>query len=367
MTKRETSLRESWESEAQAAWLYRVLAGIESGAKRRLFEALAVDALEQGQAWVREIEKSGDPAPGPYRATFRVRLVGFLLRRLGPRSLLPALAALKVRGLSIYRSGPSSLDALGESEAGAGPEAGDRHLLDEERRHFYTRGTVALHAAVFGVNDGLVSNTALVLAVGGLGGDPLTALLVGAAGMLAGAVSMGAGEYLGARSRIELFERQIALEEEELRLYPEEEAEELALIFEARGLSRKQATELGHRLIGNPARALDVLSREELGLNPDDLGSPWASGLASLLSFGAGSAIPLLPLLLLPAGPAFLGAAVVSVTALFAAGAATSLFTGRKAWKSGLRLAAVGAALGTGLFVIARFVSSVLPPWGPGA
>ena len=364
MTKRATSLRESWESEVQAAWLYRVLAGIESGANRKLFEALAEDALEQGQAWVREIEKAGDAAPGPYRATFRVRLVGFLLRRFGPRSLLPALAALKVRGLSIYRSGPSSLDVLSEPEAGTDAEPKDRHLLDEERRHFYARGTVALHAAVFGVNDGLVSNTALVLAVGGLGGDPRTALLVGGAGMLAGAVSMGAGEYLGTRSRIELFERQIALEEEELRLYPEEEAEELALIFEARGLPPDQANELGHRLIGNPARALDVLSREELGLNPDDLGSPWTSGAASFLSFGAGSAIPLLPLLLLSAGPVFLGAALVSAGALFVAGAATSLFTGRKAWKSGLRLAAVGAALGASLFVIARLVSSAVAPGG---
>lgn len=364
MSKPATSLRASWESEVQAAWLYRVLAGIESGANRKLFEALADDALEQGAAWAREIEKTGQPAPGPYRATFRVRLVGSLLRRLGPRSLLPALAALKVRGLSIYRSGPSSLDILTEPESAMETDSGDRHRLDEERRHFYARGTVALHAAIFGVNDGLVANTALVLAVGGLGGEPLTALLVGGAGMLAGAVSMGAGEYLGTRSRIELFERQIALEEEELRLYPEDEAEELALIFEARGLPREQAVEFGHRLIGNPARALDVLSREELGLNPDELGSPWASGTASFLSFAAGSAIPLLPLLVLSSGPAFLGAALVSAVALFAAGAATSLFTGRKAWKSGLRLATVGAALGAGLFVIARAVSSVVVP-GP--
>ncbi len=361
-----TSLRDSWESEVQAAWLYRVLATIETGANRRLFEALGEDALEQGRAWEKEIEKAGEPAPGPYRATPRVRLVGFLLRRLGPRSLLPALAALKVRGLSVYRAAPSSLEALSRIDA-EDPEPTDRHRLEEEQRHLYARGTVALHAAVFGVNDGLVSNTALVLAVGGFGGDPATALLVGSAGMLAGAVSMGAGEYLGTRSRIELFERQIALEEEELRLYPEDEAEELALIFEARGVPRDEARKLGHRLIQDPKRALDILSREELGLNPDDLGSPWASGAASFLSFGAGAAIPLVGLLGLSSaspetGGAFLGSAILSVVALFAAGAATSLFTGRSAWMSGLRLAGVGAGLGLALFALARFLSGAISP-----
>lgn len=367
MTKSGTSLRDSWEGEVQAAWLYRVLSSIETGENRRLFAALREDALEQGQAWAREMEKAGESPPGPYRATPRVRLVGFLLRRLGPRSLLPALAALKVRGLSVYRAAPSSLEVLSQAEAEPGAEPGDRHRLEEERRHLYARGTVALHAAVFGVNDGLVSNTALVLAVGGFGGEAQTALLVGAAGMLAGAVSMGAGEYLGTRSRIELFERQIALEEEELRLYPEDEAEELALIFEARGMPREEAVTLGHRLIQDPARALDILSREELGLNPDELGSPWASGGASGLSFAAGAAIPLLPLLVLGsagsgAGTTFLGSALLAAAALFGAGAATSLFTGRSAWWSGLRLAAIGGAVSAGLFLLARLLSGAIAP-----
>ena len=348
MTAGAASLHESWESEVQAAWLYRVLAEVETDEKKRLFEALAVDALEQSKAWVRALEEAGEPAPGPYEAGFRVRLVGALVRRIGPRSLLPALAALKVRGLSVYRAAPSSLEVLLEREAGS-PETG-RHLLGEEQRHLYARGVVALHAAIFGANDGLVANTALVLAVGGAGADSLTALLVGAAGMLAGSVSMAAGEYLSVRSRIELFERQIALEEEELRLYPEDEAEELALIFEARGLGREQARALGKRLISEPARALDVLSREELGLNPDDLGSPWASALASFASFGVGASIPLIPLALLAEPTALAGSAVLAMAALFLSGAATSLFTGRSALRSGLRLSAVGGLLAAGLY-----------------
>ncbi len=351
------SLRESWESEVQAAWLYRVLAGVETGEKQRLFEALSEDALEQSQAWVRAIAEAGDPAPGPYEASFRVRLVGALVRWIGPRSLLPALAALKVRGLSLYRAAPSNLEALLEREADAPERTGPRHhLLGEEQRHLYTRGVVALHAAVFGLGDGLVSNTALVLAVGGLGAEPHTALLVGAFGMLAGAVSMAAGEYFAARSRVELFERQIALEEEELRLYPDDEAEELALIFEARGFEREQARTLGKRLIDDPAKALDVLTREELGLNPDDLGSPWASALASFASFGAGAAIPLVPLLLLPEGTALLGASALAVLALFCSGAAASLFSGSSALRSGGRLAAIGGLLAAGLYGLARVI-----------
>ncbi|MCY3747287.1 MAG: VIT1/CCC1 transporter family protein, partial [Acidobacteria bacterium] len=192
-----------------------------------------------------------------------------------------------------------------------------------------------------------------------------TALLIGAAGMVAGAVSMATGEYLGVRSRIELYERQIALEEEELRLYPDDEAEELAMIFEARGLEREAARDLGKRLISEPARALDVLTREELGLNPDDLGSPWASALASLLCFGGGALVPLLPLALLPAlglgsGPALLGAVALSGVALFVSGAATSLFTGRSGVRSGLRLASVGLALSGVLYGLGLAVRASL-------
>ena len=366
MADNTASLLDSWESEVQAAWLYLVLAEVETGANKRLFEALSVDALKQSKAWVKAIEEAGGSPPGSYEAPFRVRLVGTLIRRIGPRSLLPALAALKVRGLSVYRAGPSSLEVLLARETGPPVRQESRdHLLGEEQRHLYTRGAVALHAAIFGANDGLVSNTALILAASGAGASPGTALLIGAAGMVAGAVSMAAGEYLGVRSRIELFERQIALEEEELRLYPDDEAEELAMIFEARGLERETARELGKRLISEPARALDVLTREELGLNPDDLGSPWASALASLLCFGGGALVPLLPLAVLPAtgfgsGAALLGAVALSGLALFVSGAATSLFTGRSGVRSGLRLACVGLVLSGVLYSLGLAVRASL-------
>ncbi len=357
---RRASLHESWVSEVRAAWLYRVLAEVETDERKQLFAALADDAMQQSRSWVKAIRDAGDGEPAPWRPDFRVRLVALLVRRLGPRSLLPALAALKVRGLSVYRAAPSTLEVLQARETGSGATGIEHHLRGEEQRHFYSRGVVALHAAIFGVNDGLVSNTALVLFVFGLTGDATVALLVGVGGLFAGAFSMAAGEFLAVRSRVELYERQIALEEEELRLYPDDEAEELALIFEARGLARGPALDLGKRLISEPARALDVLTREELGLNPDDLGSPWASGAASFLSFGAGALAPLLSFLALSGSAAPAGAAGLTLLALFVSGAATSLFTGRSALWCGLRLAGIGAFWTGALFALGRGLAGAL-------
>src|SRR5262249_41889667 len=148
-----------------------------------------------------------------------------------------------------------------------------------------------LRAAVFGVNDGLVSNTSLVMGVAGAGAANDFVLMTGVAGLLAGALSMAAGEYVSVRSQREMYEYQIALERAELEEYPEEEAEELALIYQARGVEIGQARELTRTLLARPEQALDVLSREELGLNPDSLGSPWGAAAYSFLSFAIGAAL----------------------------------------------------------------------------
>ena len=135
-------------------------------------------------------------------------------------------------------------------------------------------GGGTLRAGVFGANDGLVSNTCLVMGVAGAAVDPSIILLTGVAGLLAGAFSMAAGEYISMLSQREMFEYQIAQERDELERYPAEEAEELALIYAARGIPIDEARNVAAKLIANPQQALDTLAREELGLNPDDLGSP---------------------------------------------------------------------------------------------
>jgi VIT1/CCC1 family predicted Fe2+/Mn2+ transporter len=214
-----------------------------------------------------------------------------------------------------------------------------------------------LRAAVFGVNDGLVSNTSLILGVAGAGAGVDFLLTGGVAGLLAGALSMAAGEYVSVRSQREMYEYQIGLERAELDEYPEEEAEELALIYNARGLPLERARELSQQLIAQPANALEALAREELGLNPADLGSPWGAALSSFVAFALGAALPLLPLLLRVSPEWTLTAvAIVSGSALFAIGLAISLFTGRSAWRSGLRMLAIGAGAGLATWLIGRLL-----------
>jgi len=211
-------------------------------------------------------------------------------------------------------------------------------------------------AAVFGVSDGLVSNVSLVIGFAGAGVDSSVVRLAGLAGAIAGATSMAAGEWVSVRSQRELFEYQIGEEKEELERYPDEEAEELALIYEARGVPLEEARELSRRLVRDPVRALDTLAREELGLNPDDLGSPTGAALSSFAAFSAGALVPLAPFLFTSLQHRVETACVLAGIALFCVGAAISLFSGRNALVGGLRMLAIGAAAGAATWGIGRLV-----------
>jgi VIT1/CCC1 family predicted Fe2+/Mn2+ transporter len=332
--------REAWFHERQSAWLYRRLAAVEPDPpKQRLFEALASAAEEQAGTWARHL-----PQVPAFAPSLRARLVADLTDRLGPRRMRGALIALKLRGLSVYNPPTASGHAM--------PTTVD----DIGRRHRGVGGG-NLRAAVFGVNDGLLSNASLILGVAGAGVDARFVLTSGVAGLLAGALSMAAGEYVSVRSQREMYEYQIGLERDELAEYPEEEAEELALIYAARGMDVEQARALAHTLIKDPAQALDALAREELGLNPNDLGSPWGAAGFSFVSFALGATLPLLPFLAgatLPGGT--LATAGITFGALFAIGMTLSLFTGRNAWRGGFRMMGIGAAAGAATFLIGRLL-----------
>ncbi|MGH8304866.1 MAG: VIT1/CCC1 transporter family protein, partial [Steroidobacteraceae bacterium] len=167
--------------------------------------------------------------------------------------------------------------------------------------------------------------------------------------------SMAAGEYLSVRSQREMYEYQMALEREELAEYPQEEAEELALIYHARGVDLEQARSVSRALLAHPQQALEVLAREELGLNPDDLGSPWGAASASFVTFAVGAAVPLLPFVAHLAGTrAIVAAAIATAAALFAVGLGLSLFTGRDALRSALRMVLIGGGAGTVSFLVGR-------------
>jgi vacuolar iron transporter family protein len=341
---------DSWFHEKESAWLYRQVAAAETDPKKReLFLKLAAAADEQAGKW--QLAAAGTPAAPPpaFAPSLRARIVARLLRHFDPRSLLPVLAAMKLRGLSVY-SAPAAV--AGHAMPTTLAEVGARH-----------RGLLggSLRAAVFGVNDGLLSNVSLVLGVSGAGITTGYVLTAGLAGLLAGALSMAAGEYVSMRSQREMYEYQIALERAELAEYPEEEAEELALIYQARGMELSEARAVSQALLAHPQAALDVLSREELGLNPDDLGSPWQAATTSFVTFAAGAVVPLLPFLAGVTGlHATLMAAVVTLLALFVVGLSLSLFTGRNALGGALRMVLIGGGAGTVSFLVGRALGVAL-------
>jgi VIT1/CCC1 family predicted Fe2+/Mn2+ transporter len=213
-----------------------------------------------------------------------------------------------------------------------------------------------LRATVFGVNDGLVSNAALVMGVAGAGAESGMVLMTGVAGLLAGALSMAAGEYVSVRSQRDMYEYQIALEKEELEEYPEEEAEELALIYNARGIPLEQAREMARSLLSRPEQALDALAREELGLNPDDLGSPVGAATSSFIAFSAGAILPLLPFLFGGLKQPLFWSIGVTALALAAVGLALSLFTGRGALQGALRMLLIGGGAGVVAWGVGRLL-----------
>ena len=326
---------ERWRSEKTAAYLSSAVAAAERDpAKARLFREMTEAA--ETQAGI--LAKGLKPVPA-FVPSLRSRLTAWLIGIFGPRAVRHILSASKVRGISVYRG---KLQPEGHPWPTSAEEVGGRHK---------SLGGGTLRAGVFGVNDGLVSNTCLVMGVAGAAVEPGIILITGVAGLLAGAFSMAAGEYISMLSQREMFEHQISQEKDELERYPAEEAEELALIYAARGIPLKEARAVAKKLISNPEKALDTLAREELGLNPDDLGSPIGAAISSFIAFCIGASLPLIPFLF-GFSQGVLIAATLAGAALFVVGAVLSLFSGKGAWLGGLRMLLIGSAAAAATYFI---------------
>ena len=338
---------DSWYHEKESAWLYsRVAAAEPDPVRRAMFHQLGTAAEQQALRW-----QALEPMRSfRFSPSLRARLVAAIVRQIGPRASRHALAAMKLRGLSVYTSAAPPV-APGHLMPTSVNEVGQRH-----------RGVGGgnLRATVFGVNDGLVSNASLVMGIAGANAEPGTVLMTGVAGLLAGALSMAAGEYVSVRSQRDMYEYQIALEREELAEYPEEEAEELALIYEARGLELEQARAMARTLLSRPEQALDVLAREELGLNPDDLGSPLGAAVFSFLAFAVGASLPLLPFFVRGLTHPLWWTIGLTAVALAGIGLALSLFTGRGAWQGALRMLLIGGGAGVVSFLVGRLLGVAL-------
>jgi vacuolar iron transporter family protein len=344
--------RANLRDEIQSAYLYRTLAAVEPDPQKHgIYAKLAAVEEKHAETWRENLRRIEAEVP-EFRPGLKTRLLVLLARRFGPGFVLPALNTMEKTGGNAYDGQPEAL-ALGMPAAErthakvigamAGGTTGSAIARFEGKHR--SMGGNALRAAVLGANDGLVSNLSLVMGVTGAAGGGRIVLLTGMAGLIAGACSMAMGEWLSVNSARELYGHQAAGEAEELQQNPEEEREELALIYQAKGLSEKEAGELAGRLMANQDTALDTLLREELGLDPAELGgSPYAAAGWSFLLFAAGALVPVAPFLLLQGPAATIASLICSALALAGIGAGTSLFTGRSAAFSAARQIAIGVA-----------------------
>lgn len=358
--------RANRQDEIDSAAQYRAMADAEPDeAVARIYRELADVEDKHAGFWERQLAAQGID-PGPRTPSWRARVLRWAARRFGARVLLPTVSEREAAGRDDYvrqtetahtrmaaqeRSHARVLQAMLRRPAGASGST----LARVEGRHRNIGGN-ALRAAVLGANDGLCSNLALVMGVAGAGRvtSSHAILIAGLAGLLAGAFSMALGEWISVTSSRELAERELRVERDELAATPEEERAELQLIYEAKGIPAEEANQLSQRLLRDRETALDVLAREELGLDPDELGgSARVAALASFVLFAIGAVIPVLPFAVLDGVAAIVTSVAVSGVALFAIGAAITLFTGRSVWLSGGRqlafgLAAAGATFGVG-------------------
>lgn len=349
--------------ELDAAFLYEAVADSERDAeKASIFRELAETERAHAEIWRKKLEDAGAPIPRN-APSLKARLLARLARRGGARAVAPILRSVESRADGAYaRQADAKALGLDRQEkshakvfATLSASGGKASIASVESWHRGSRGG-SLRAAVFGANDGLVSNFSLIMGVAGAAPGQGVILLAGTAGMLAGAFSMAAGEYVSVRSQRELFEHEIRKERDELENSPDEERKELELIYRAKGIPREQAAQLAASIIGNPDSALDTLAREELGLDPSDLGSPWTAAISSFLAFVAGAVIPLLPFFFLQGLHGVAASAALSALALFTVGALIAFFTGKGALYGGFRMALIGGAVALVTHTLGRLI-----------
>ena len=361
--------------ERDAITLYDGLAAIEKEPRRaEAFRTIAGNERRHADVWAGKLRDLGAVVPEQGGPRLRIRAILLLARVFGTHAVRDMVQALEGDEEQIYNAQAApevasiAADEREHAEiwkrlSGTGPASStvsatpsvDTKPSDIPAREKWHRSgrSGTLRATIFGASDGLVSNLALVMGVAGASsGEGSFVLLAGVAGLLAGAFSMAAGEYISMQSQRELFERQIALERAELEAMPEEEQAELAMLYRAKGFTADEASAIAARMFADPQHALDSLVREELGLDPKELGSPWGAAAGSFVAFAVGAIIPVIPYLITSGGTAFVASIGLSLAALFAVGAGVSLLTGRSLLFSGFRQVLIGSAAAIVTYVV---------------
>jgi VIT1/CCC1 family predicted Fe2+/Mn2+ transporter len=364
---------ENLKLERDALALYEALSRIERDPLRaEAFRQIAANERRHAELWTEKLRNLGAPVPPTDGPRFRIRLIVLIAQLFGTHAVRDLVQALEGDEEDTYTAqGSPEVRAIAAderehaeiwrriSEGRPGPTIGAPSLAGGRERWHRAGRSGTLRAVIFGVSDGLVSNLALVMGVAGASaasGEGRFVLLAGIAGLLAGAFSMAAGEYVSMQSQRELFERQIALERAELEALPEEEEAELAAVYRAKGFSPSEAQSIATRMFQDPDQALDALVREELGLDPDELGSPWGAAAGSFVAFAVGASIPVLPYVFSVGSQAFVTSIGVSLAGLFAVGAGVSLLTGRGLLFSGGRQVAIGIGAAAVTYVVGLIV-----------
>ena len=349
------------EAELEDAAMYRALAGLDKDAGRiEVFRELQGVDMRHARVWA---EKLGAPPPTPddARLDLKGRLIIWTARAFGVSRVMPLLLREEATHIRAYGLDPAAREIAREERhhsrllRGIADDSAAPGLHVSEWRHMLGTGG-GLRAAVLGINDGLVSNLSLVTGVAGGTGDSEIVLLAGVAGLLAGAFSMAAGEYVSVRSQREIYEYHIRVQREEIRSWPEEEEKDLVQIYRKKGLSELEAERVAKRVMTDPEVALDTLSREELGLTPSQLGSPWWAGVSSFAAFVAGAIVPILPYVFGAEALALTLSATLSGLALLAAGAVIAWMASRSVAWGAMRMLLVGAAAASATYGIGRLI-----------
>jgi VIT1/CCC1 family predicted Fe2+/Mn2+ transporter len=371
-TADEARFRTNLQGEIDSAAVYRAMAKAEKNAQLSAVYVRLAEVEERHLAFWEERLRSIGADPGPRRPSWRARTMSLLASRFGPRVVLPTVATFEQVDQGDYDDQPETAGTgMRDQErsharvlryvAGGSPQglAGET-LARLEGRHRAPGGN-ALRAAVLGANDGLTSNLALVMGVAGAQLKSTVILIAGLTGLLAGAFSMAIGEWVSVQSARELYQRQVRTEAAEIRSVPDEEQEELALIYEAKGLPAAEAEQVATRLMADEQEALDAMVREELGLDPSTLGgSPYSAGGSSFVLFALGAIIPLMAYFFASGTAAVVAAIVAAAVGLFVIGALISLLTGRSAVFSGTRQLVFGLLAAGATFGLGRLIGSAI-------
>lgn len=359
--------KEHWQDELDAAYLYRVLVGIDNDPGRRdTFGRLAKVEDRHVEMWEEILSKEGAKIPSK-RPTARARLLGWVARRVSPDLLVSAMfreEGKEVRAyLRLHRDSPvgdakdTALTLAREAAEHAETLGEVRGVGGEGEPWHRTSSGGFLRNVIYGFNDGLTANFGLVAGVLGatVAGQEHLVLVSGVAGMVADALSMGSSGYLAAKSELEVYAHEIALEKDEIAMMPDLEAEELAIIYEMKGIEPEQARKMAADVMASPERALEEKVREELGIgeaHATPFREAWVTGLATAV----GAFIPVFPFIVFNGATAVAVSFIISMASHFGVGAARSLFTGRGIFRSGIDMFVVGL----GVAVIGYFVGERL-------